>query len=231
MRAENPLPTRYDPGASERRWYAFWLEKGYFQSHPNPGKQPYTIVIPPPNVTGALHMGHALNNTLQDVLIRWRRMQGYETLWVPGTDHAGISTQHVVEREVLKAEKKTRHQLGREELLRRIWAWKEKYGSRILEQLQKLGSSCDWSRTRFTMDAGLSRAVVEAFVRLYRKGLIYRGRYLVNWCPKLRTALSDDEVEHREVRGHLWHIRYPVTGQPGKYVVVATTRPETMLGD
>ena len=176
-------------------------------------------------------MGHALNNTLQDVLIRWRRMQGYEVLWMPGTDHAGIATQSVVEKEIWKKERKTRHDLGREELLRRIWAWKEKYGSRILEQLKKLGSSCDWARTRFTMDEGLSRAVLEAFVRLYRKGLIYRGRYLVNWCPKLRTALSDDEVDHREIKGHIWYLRYPVTGEPGRFVTVATTRPETMLGD
>ncbi len=231
MQSDNPLPTHYDPQATERRWYASWIEKGYFHSEPNPRKTPYTIVIPPPNVTGALHMGHALCNTLQDVLIRWRRMQGHEALWLPGTDHAGIATQSVVEKEIWKKEKKTRHDVGRDELLRRIWAWKERYGSRILEQLKKLGSSCDWARTRFTMDDGLSRAVREAFVRLYRKGLIYRGRYLVNWCPKLRTALSDDEVDHREVKGHLWHIRYPVTGQPGRHVTVATTRPETMLGD
>jgi valyl-tRNA synthetase len=228
---ENPLPTRYDPSRVEPRWYAFWLEKGYFRSEPNPARKPYTIVIPPPNVTGALHMGHALNNTLQDVLIRWRRMQGYEALWLPGTDHAGIGTEAVVEKVIWKEERKTRRDIGREELLRRIWAWKEKYGGRILEQLKRLGCSCDWTRTRFTMDEGLSRAVRVAFVHLFRKGLIYRGRYLVNWSPKLRTAISDDEVEHREVKGHLWHIRYPIAGQPGRHVVIATTRPETMLGD
>jgi valyl-tRNA synthetase len=228
---ENPLPTRYDPSRVEPRWYSFWLEKGYFRSQPNPKRKPYTIVIPPPNVTGALHMGHALNNTLQDVLIRWRRMQGYETLWLPGTDHAGIGTEAVVEKVIWKEERKTRRDIGREELLRRIWAWKEKYGDRILNQLKRLGCSCDWARTRFTMDEGLSRAVRVAFVHLFRKGLIYRGRYLVNWSPKLRTAISDDEVEHREVKGHLWHIRYPIAGQPGRHVVIATTRPETMLGD
>ncbi|HVR75886.1 MAG TPA: class I tRNA ligase family protein, partial [Planctomycetota bacterium] len=231
MPSENPLPTRYDPQATESRWYAHWLEKDHFHSEPSPSRTPYTIVIPPPNVTGALHMGHALNNTIQDVLIRWRRMQGFEALWLPGTDHAGIATQSVIEKEIYAKERKTRQDLGRVELLRRIWAWKTKYGDRILQQLQRLGCSCDWARTRFTMDEGLSRAVREAFVRLHQRGLIYRGRYLVNWCPRLRTALSDDEVDHREVRGHLWHIRYPVTGAPGRSVTVATTRPETMLGD
>ena len=225
------LPTRYDPLEVEPRWYARWLEKGYFHSEPDSRKKPYTIVIPPPNVTGALHMGHALNNTLQDVLIRWRRMQGYEALWVPGTDHAGIATQSVVERDILKRERKTRHDLGRDELLRRIWAWKDNYGGRILKQLERLGSSCDWARTRFTMDDGLSRAVREAFVRLYRKNLIYRGRYLVNWSPALRTAIADDEVDHKEVKGHLWHVRYPIEGDSGRHLVIATTRPETMLGD
>src|SRR5437867_4487740 len=192
------LPRQYDPHAAQQRWLDFWEQQAYFHSRPDPNRQPYCIVIPPPNVTGALHMGHALNNTLQDVLIRWRRMQGYETLWIPGTDHAGIATQTVVEREIYKAEKKTRQDLGREALLQRIWAWKERYGERILEQLRKLGCSCDWRRTRFTLDEGLSRAVREVFVRLYRQGLIYRGRYLVNWCPKLRTAISDDEVERSE---------------------------------
>lgn len=231
METGNPLPKRYDPRAAEQRWYSFWLDKGYFESKPNPAKKPYCIVIPPPNVTGALHMGHALNNTLQDVLIRWRRMQGFETLWIPGTDHAGIATQSVVEKAIYKQEKKSRHDLGREELLRRIWEWKDQYGERILEQLRKLGSSCDWTRTRFTMDEGLSRAVREIFVRLYKKGLVYRGRYLVNWCPALRTAISDDEVDHKEVQGHLWHIRYPIAGEKGRSITVATTRPETMLGD
>ena len=235
------LPTRYHPRDVESRWYEAWLQAGEFHSAPpssskgsssaGPEKRPYCIVIPPPNVTGALHMGHALNNTLQDVLIRWRRMQGYETLWMPGTDHAGIATQSVVERTILKEEKKTRHDIGRDELLKRIWNWKDAYGERIVRQLHKLGSSCDWERARFTMDDGLSKAVREAFVRLYREGLIYRGRYLVNWCPKLRTALADDEVEHRNVKGHLWHIRYPVSHDPSRHVTVATTRPETMLGD
>jgi valyl-tRNA synthetase len=231
MQAANPLPKRYDPGAAEQRWYSFWLEKGYFQSTPDPAKKPYTIVIPPPNVTGALHMGHALNNTLQDVLIRWRRMQGFETLWLPGTDHAGIATQSVVEKQIYKEEKKSRHDLGRDELLRRIWEWKDQYGERILMQLRKLGSSCDWTRTRFTMDDGLSRAVRETFVRLYKKGLVYRGRYLVNWCPALRTAISDDEVDHKEVQGHLWYIKYRLVGEPSRSITIATTRPETMLGD
>jgi valyl-tRNA synthetase len=225
------LPTRYDPRAVEDRWYAHWMEKGYFHSEPDPRRKPYTIMIPPPNVTGALHMGHALTYSLQDILIRWRRMQGYCALWLPGTDHAGIATQNVVEKEVLRTEGKTRFQLGREELLKRIWQWKERSGERILLQLRKLGSSCDWQRTRFTMDQGLSRAVRAVFVRLFREGLIYRGRYLVNWCPRCGTALSDDEVEHREEKGHLWHIRYPVKGMPGRSITVATTRPETMLGD
>ena len=225
------LPSRYDPRAVEGKWYDAWLRDGSFRSQPDPQRKPYCIVIPPPNVTGALHMGHALNNTLQDILIRWRRMQGYEALWLPGTDHAGIATQSVVERQIWKTERKKRHDVGRENLLERIWQWKEKYGERIIRQLHKLGSSCDWDRTRFTMDEGLSRAVREAFVRLYERGLIYRGRYLVNWCPALRTALADDEVEYKEVKGRLWHIEYPVVGDPGRSVTVATTRPETMLGD
>jgi valyl-tRNA synthetase len=231
METPNPLPTRYDPAKVEERWYAHWLEKGHFNSEPRPEKKPYTIVIPPPNVTGALHMGHALNNTLQDILIRWRRMQGYETLWMPGTDHAGIATQAVVEKQIAKTEKKTRQEIGREAFLERVWDWREKYGNRILLQLRKLGCSCDWRRTRFTLDEGLSRAVREVFVLLYRRGLIYRGVRLVNWCPKLRTAISDDEVEHQEVRGHLWYIRYPAADVPSRSVTVATTRPETMLGD
>ncbi len=225
------LPTRYEPGPVEERWYRHWMARGHFHSTPDPARRPYTIVIPPPNVTGALHMGHALNNTLQDILIRWRRMQGFCTLWMPGTDHAGIATQAIVEKEIHRKEGKTRHELGREEMLRRIWQWKEKYGERILLQLRKLGSSCDWERTRFTMDEGLSRAVRVVFVRLFRDGLIYRGRRLVNWCPKCRTALSDDEVDHEEVRGRLWHVRYPVKDEAGRFLTVATTRPETILGD
>ena len=225
------LPTRYDPAPVESRWYQHSLEKNYFRAAAGSGRKSYTIVIPPPNVTGALHMGHALNNTLQDILIRWRRMQGFEALWVPGTDHAGVATQSVVEREIYSKEKKTRHDVGREQLLERIWSWKEKYGERILLQLRKLGSSCDWSRARFTMDEGLSKAVRQVFMKLYRDGLIYRGRYLVNWCPTLRTALADDEVEHKDVEGHLWHFKYPVVDDKTRFVTIATTRPETMLGD
>lgn len=218
------LAKAYDPKQVESKWYSFWLEKNLFKADATSKKKPFCIVIPPPNVTGSLHMGHALNNTLQDILIRWRRMQGYETLWQPGTDHAGIATQNVVEREIFKNEGKTRHQLGREELIKRIWSWVEKYGDRILKQLQALGASCDWSRTRFTFDEGLSHAVRVCFVDLYKKGLIYRGNYIVNWCPRCQTALADDEVEHEEQKGHLWYIKYGG-------LVVATTRPETMLGD
>ncbi len=225
------LPTRYDPGPIENKWYQQWLDKNAFEADSSSDRKPYTIVIPPPNVTGALHMGHALNNTLQDILIRWRRMQGFEALWMPGTDHAGIATQSVVEKIIYKTEKKKRHDIGREKLLARIWDWKEEYGERILHQLRKIGSSCDWSRTRFTMDEGLSHAVRKIFVKLYNDGLIYRGRYLVNWCPTLRTALADDEVEPKEVQSHLWHFQYPLTEDPSRKITVATTRPETMLGD
>jgi len=221
----------YDAAEVEPRWYAWWLSRGYFHSEPREGTRPYCIVIPPPNVTGILHMGHALNNTIQDVLIRWRRMQGYNTVWVPGTDHAGIATQNVVERELQK-EGLTRHDLGREAFLKRVWAWKEKYGATITNQLKRLGASCDWQRERFTMDAGLSNAVKEVFIRLYRKGLIYKGNYIINWCPRCQTALSDEESEHREVQGKLYYIRYPLKGGRSRdYVTVATTRPETMLGD
>ncbi len=218
------LPKAYEPQQVEKKWYDFWLKKNLFKVDPQSKKKPFCIVMPPPNVTGALHMGHALNHTLQDVLIRWKRMQGFETLWQPGTDHAGIATQNVVEKEILAKEGKTRHDLGREALIEKIWGWKEQYGDRILKQLQALGASCDWSRTRFTLDEGLSRAVRECFVALYKKKLIYRGNYIVNWCPRCQTALADDEVEHEEKKGHLWHIRYGS-------LIVATTRPETMLGD
>ena len=229
--AERHPEKNYDPARVEPRWYAWWLERGYFHSEPRRGGRPYCIVIPPPNVTGILHMGHALNNTIQDVLIRWRRMQGYNAVWVPGTDHAGIATQNVVERELQKGGK-SRHDLGREEFLQRVWAWKERYGSTIIGQLKRLGASCDWQRERFTMDEGLSNAVSEVFVRLYEKGLIYRGNYIINWCPRCQTALSDEESEHREVEGKLYYIRYPVHGGRKKeFVTVATTRPETMLGD
>jgi len=224
------LGSRYDPARVEEAWYRRWEKNGSFHAEPADDGAPYCIVIPPPNVTGALHMGHALNNTLQDILIRWRRMQGRNTLWMPGTDHAGIATQNVVERE-LAAEKLHRDDIGREKFLERVWAWKEEYGSRIVNQLKRLGSSCDWDRTRFTMDDGLSRAVREAFVRLYERGLIYRGKYLINWCPRCRTALSDDEVEHEDHAGNLWYIKYPFKAVPRLHVTVATTRPETMLGD
>ncbi len=219
----------YDPKASEEKWYAAWLSAGAFHADPSRPGEAYSIVIPPPNVTGSLHMGHALNITLQDVLIRYARMNGRNALWVPGTDHAGIATQNVVERE-LKKEGISRQELGRDAFVERVWKWKEESGGTILRQLKRLGAACDWERERFTMDEGLSRAVREAFVRLYRKGLIYRGRYIINWCPRCRTALSDLEVSYEEKKGSLWHIRYP-GWSGGKGVVVATTRPETMLGD
>ncbi|PIR25515.1 MAG: valine--tRNA ligase [Deltaproteobacteria bacterium CG11_big_fil_rev_8_21_14_0_20_42_23] len=225
------LEKNYDPKAIEAKWYQFWEHGGYFKAADNPEKPTYCIVIPPPNVTGALHMGHALNNTLQDVLSRWKRMSGFEVLWQPGTDHAGIATQNVVEREILKTEGKKRQDIGRKALIDRIWKWKEEYGDRILLQLKALGSSCDWDRTRFTLDEGLSEAVRECFVRLYEDDLIYRGKYIVNWCPRCRTALADDEVEHEETAGHIWHLRYPLADDPKKFLVVATTRPETLLGD
>ncbi|HEX9079212.1 MAG TPA: valine--tRNA ligase [Desulfuromonadaceae bacterium] len=224
------LAKGYEPHDVEKRWYAEWEEKGYFRAAATSDRKAYSIVIPPPNVTGALHMGHALNNTLQDILCRWKRMQGHNVLWMPGTDHAGIATQNVVERQ-LAAEKKDRFELGREAFIERVWKWKAESGGQIIGQLKRLGASCDWERERFTMDEGLSKAVRTVFVRLYEEGLIYRDNRLINWCPRCHTALSDIEVEHEEKKGHLWHIRYPVAGEPGKYVVVATTRPETMLGD
>ncbi len=223
------LPKTYNPQEVEEKWYQFWLEKGFFQVEVEKEKKPYCIVIPPPNVTGKLHLGHALNNTLQDILIRYHRMKGENTLWLPGTDHAGIATQARVEEELAK-EGLTRYDLGREKFLARVWKWKEEYGGTIIKQLKQLGASCDWSKERFTMDEGCSRAVKEVFLRLYEKGLIYRGSYLVNWCPKCATTLSDIEVEHEESEGRLWHIRYPLVGGDG-YIQVATTRPETMLGD
>jgi len=224
------LAKGYEPHDVEKRWYAEWLDKGYFHARADSAKTPYSIVIPPPNVTGALHMGHALNNTLQDILCRWKRMSGFEVLWMPGTDHAGIATQNVVERQ-LTAEGKDRHDLGREAFIERVWTWKAESGGQIIDQLKRLGASCDWERERFTMDEGLSKAVRTVFVKLYEEGLIYRDNRLINWCPRCHTALSDIEVEHEEQKGHLWHIRYPIVGQPGRFVVVATTRPETMLGD
>jgi valyl-tRNA synthetase len=225
------LPKQYDPKSAEPRWYAAWQEQGAFGARADGAGEPYVIVIPPPNVTGVLHMGHALNNTIQDVLVRWKRMQGRDALWIPGMDHAGIATQNVVERE-LKKENLRRQDLGREAFLQRVWAWREEKGGTINRQLKTLGASCDWARERFTMDAGLSRAVSEVFVRLFEQGLIYRGEYIINWCPRCTTALSDEESEHTPMRGKLWHIRYPFAdGGPGGGVVVATTRPETLLGD
>ncbi len=225
----NELPKAYIPADAERRWYAFWEARGLFHGRVDPTRRPYTIVIPPPNITGILTMGHVLNNTIQDILIRWKRMQGAMTLWMPGTDHAGIATQNVVEKSLAR-EGTSRQRLGREEFLRRVWAWKEEYGGTIIRQLRKLGTSCDWERERFTMDEGLSAAVQEIFVRLYERGLIYRGKYIVNWCPKDHTAISDDEVNSTEHEGQLFYIRYPIKDST-EYAVVATTRPETMLGD
>ncbi len=228
MRKE--LAKTYDPKSFEDRIYATWCERGYFTPDPASRAEPFTIVIPPPNVTGQLHMGHALDETLQDLLVRYKRMQGYNTLWVPGTDHAGIATQIKVEEQLRVNEGLTRYDLGRERFLERVWDWKHKYGDRIISQLKKLGSSCDWTRERFTMDEGCSRAVKEVFVSLYDKGLIYRGNRIINWCPHCKTALSDAEVEYEEQAGSFWHIRYPIKGEDG-YVEVATTRPETMFGD
>jgi valyl-tRNA synthetase len=226
------LPKQYDPQDAQRSWYDFWLEKGYFHADPSRPSEPYTIVIPPPNVTGALHLGHALNNTLQDILIRWRRMQGYDTLWMPGTDHAGIATQAVVEKRLFEEEKKTRHDLGREALVARIWAWKDEYEKRILSQLRLMGCSCDWERTRFTLDPVCARAVRVTFFRLFKDDKIYRGKRLVNWDTHLRTAVADDEIYYEEIQGQLWTIKYPVAGSAeGEALHVATTRPETMLGD
>jgi valyl-tRNA synthetase len=223
------LGKAFEPQTSEKTWYQYWLDHDLFHAYDTSSKKPFSIVIPPPNVTGMLHMGHALNNVLQDVIIRFKRMQGYNTLWMPGTDHAGIATQNVVEQELAK-EGISRHDLGREKFIERVWQWKAKYGGVIINQLKRLGCSCDWPRERFTMDEGLSKAVREVFVRLYHEGLVYQGDYIVNWCPRCHTAISDLEVEYKQEEGALWHIRYPfIKGDGG--VVVATTRPETMLGD
>ena len=224
------LPKVYEPQEVEGRVYRMWEENGCFAGHRDPKKKPFTIVMPPPNVTGQLHMGHAMDCTLQDILIRFKRMQGYAALWVPGTDHAGIATQIKVEEDLRVNEGKTRYDLGREKFLERVWAWKNKYGDRIVEQQKRLGASCDWERARFTMDEGCSKAVREVFVSLYEKDLIYRGSRIINWCPNCVTALSDAEVEYVDKPGHLWHMRYPLTDGSG-YLVVATTRPETMMGD
>lgn len=232
--AAESIPNRFDFSAAQQRLYAGWEAAGYFNADPVPRRKPYCIVIPPPNVTGALHLGHALNNSLQDIMIRMKRMQGFETLWMPGTDHAGIATQAVVEKRLREEEGKTRHDLGREKLVERIWAWKHDYEARILGQLKQIGCSCDWRRTRFTLDSVCARAVRHTFFDLFRKNLIYRGKRLVNWDTFLQTAVSDDEVFHETVKGHFWHLKYPVidpqAGEP-THVTIATTRPETMLGD
>ena len=230
----------YEPQSVEDKWYDFWLKQGCFTADParvSPKRPAYSIVIPPPNVTGVLTMGHVLNNTIQDILARKARMDGKEVLWLPGTDHAGIATQTVVEKTLKKAgEIRHRDDLGREKFLERVWQWKEKHGGIIIQQLKKLGASCDWTRERFTMDPEYSRCVQKVFVELYKKGLIYRGKRMVNWDPAARTALSDEEVDMIEEKGHLWHIKYPLVDAKGRpkadeFVVVATTRPETMLGD
>ncbi len=224
------MSTRFNFKDVETKWCRFWEDNHIFHAEPNPEKPPYSVVIPPPNVTGILHMGHALNNTLQDIIVRHKRMCGHETCWMPGTDHAGIATQNVVEKQLAK-EKKTRYDIGREALLERLWAWKQQYGDTIINQLKKIGSSCDWDRTRFTMDDDYNHAVRHVFVSLYKKGLIYQGQYIINWCPRCQTALSDEEAEHQDHQGSLYYIHYPLKDNPLKHLTVATTRPETMLGD
>src|SRR5882672_10480286 len=226
------IPKAYEPKTVEDKWYAEWSSKGHFTANPSSAKPPYSIVIPPPNVTGVLTMGHVLNNTLQDILARRKRMQGYEVLWLPGTDHAGIATQTVVERMLKKSgEIKHRDDLGREKFLERVWEWKEKHGGIIIQQLKKLGCSCDWSRERFTMDAEYSRCVQKVFVELYKKGRIYRGKRMVNWCPASLTALSDEEVIMKEQRGSLYYFKVEVAERPGTFLTIATTRPETIPAD
>ncbi len=223
------LAKQYDPKQVEDRIYASWLRGNYFHAACDPQKKPYCIVIPPPNITGQLHMGHALDNTLQDILIRWRRMQGFDTLWLPGTDHASIATEAKIV-DALRAEGVQKEDLGREGFLKRAWEWKAQYGGRIVEQLKKLGSSCDWARERFTLDEGCSKAVREVFNNLYEKGLIYRGERIINWCPHCRTSISDIEMEYEEKDGAFWHMAYPFTDGSGA-IIVATTRPETIPGD
>ncbi len=230
------IPKHYDPSSIETRWYNYWEENGLFRAEINPDKEPFVIMMPPPNVTGALHMGHALQGAVQDTLIRLKRMQGHEALWLPGTDHAGIATQNVVEKNIRENEGKTRHELGREEFVNKVWEWKDRYGQIITNQYRKLGTSCDWSRERFTMDEGLSNAVSEAFKRLHDEGLIYKGYYLVNWCPVDRTAISDEEVDHEEHQGSLWYVDYPLSDEAQKatgktHITIATTRPETIPAD
>jgi valyl-tRNA synthetase len=227
--ASKILDKSYDPHQVEEKWYQYWVEHSYFRADEDSERKAYSIVIPPPNVTGVLHIGHALNNTLQDILIRFKRMEGYNVLWMPGTDHAGIATQNVVEKQLLE-EGLDRHDLGREKFIERVWRWKEQSGGTIISQLKKLGASCDWSRERFTMDEGLSEAVKEVFIRLYQEGLIYRSHYIINWCPRCQTALSDLEVEYQEILGKLYHLKYPFK-ECDRFVVLATTRPETVMGD
>jgi valyl-tRNA synthetase len=219
----------YEPKGIEEKWYKYWLDNGFFKAEDKSDKEGFSIVIPPPNVTGVLHMGHALNNVIQDVMCRYRRLLGYNVLWLPGTDHAGIATQNVVERD-LAARGKTRDQLGREEFIEEVWKWREKSGGAIINQLKRLGASCDWDRERFTMDEGLSDAVRKVFVRLYKEGLIYEGQYIINWCPRCRTALADLEVEYEDKDSYMYYIRYPFKDQK-KGLTVATTRPETLFGD
>src|SRR5216110_1877995 len=226
------LPKNYDPAAIESRWYAEWEQRGYFHADAQAPKAPFSIVIPPPNVTGYLHMGHALGCTIEDIFTRWKRMAAYNAMWLPGTDHAGIATQMVVERQLLAEEKKSHHDIGREAFVERVWAWRQKSGGRILEQLKKLGCSLDWERLKFTMEPQYSAAVIEAFVRLHDEGLIYRARRLINWCVSCRTALSDLEVDYDEgAQGELYEFAYPLLDGAGDEIVIATTRPETMLGD
>ena len=231
MCEEHNIPKVYDPASVEKKWYKFWEEHRYFHAEVEEGKDAFSIVIPPPNITGQLHMGHALDNTLQDILIRWHRMMGHNTLWMPGYDHAGLATQIKVEEVIKKEEGKTRYDLGREEFLKRVWEWKEQYGDRIINQLKHLGVSCDWERKRFTMDEGCSKAVREVFCTLFEKGLIYKGTRITNWCVNCNTALSDIEVEHKDDPGHLWYINYPVVEEEGRSLMIATTRPETLPGD
>ncbi|MDP8212005.1 MAG: valine--tRNA ligase [Candidatus Zapsychrus exili] len=224
------LSKRFDFKEVDSKWCKYWEDNDVFEAKANKDKIPYTIVIPPPNVTGILHMGHALNNTLQDIIIRYKRMKGFEALWMPGTDHAGIATQNVVERKLAK-EGKGREDVGRDAFVDMLWSWKKEYGDTIINQLKNIGASCDWKRTRFTMDDGYSEAVKQAFIKLYKKDLIYRGTYIINWCPRCLTALSDEEAEHQDHQGHLYHLKYPLKDDPENYIIVATTRPETMLGD
>ena len=224
------LAKTYDPKGIEDRLYKKWMDNGYFHAKVNPDKKPFTIVMPPPNVTGQLHMGHALDETMQDILIRFKRMQGYEALWQPGTDHAAIATEVKVT-EKLRKEGIDKNEIGRDEFMKHAWAWKEEYGGKIINQLKKLGASADWERERFTMDEGCSKAVQEVFIRLYEKGYIYKGSRIINWCPVCQTSISDAEVVHEDQDGFFWHINYPIVGEEGRFVEIATTRPETLLGD